>query len=116
MLYSAYCAIRFGDPLAFLTAQAAFGHRSAAGINLRHWGVHFLHGIFGSINWNNYTPKNLFHPVQFAVICVRTYLLWRRHQQLNKLVSACIAFILITWMWLLWGDGFVKTYMVFGGS
>ncbi|BAZ15201.1 hypothetical protein NIES4071_70730 [Calothrix sp. NIES-4071] len=116
LLYSAYCAVKFGDPLAFLTAQAAFGHRSAAGVDLRGWGLNFIRGAFGSINWSNYTLKNPFHLVQFVLICVGVYLLWRRHQQLNKVVSACIGFILLTWMWLLWGDGFVKTYMVFGGS
>ncbi len=116
LLYSAYCAVKFGDPLAFLTAQAAFGHRSAAGVDFRNWGLNFIRGAFGSINWSNYTFKNPFHPVQFALICVGVYLLWRRHQQLNKLVSVCISFVLLMWMWLLWGDGFVKTYMVFGGS
>lgn len=116
ILYSAYCGIRFGDPLAFLTAQAAFGHRSAAGVDLRHWGLHFIYGAFGSINWNNYTLKNPLHPVQFALICIFAYLLWRHQHKMSKFVAACVGFILLMWMWLLWGDGFVKTYMVFGGS
>ncbi|WP_127077682.1 hypothetical protein [Dulcicalothrix desertica] len=51
----AYCGVRFGDPLAFLMAQAAFGHRSAAGVDLHNWRLHFIRGAFGSINWNNYT-------------------------------------------------------------
>jgi hypothetical protein len=86
----AYCGVRFGDPLAFLMAQAAFEHRSAAGVDLHNWGLHFIRGAFGSINWNNYTLKNPLHPVQFALICVGVYLLWRQQRKISKFVAALL--------------------------
>jgi Gpi18-like mannosyltransferase len=116
LLYTGYCAIQFGDPLAFLHTQAGFGHRSSASIDWRHWGLNFIYGVFGPVNWDNWLPKNLSHPVQFVVICTGGYLLWRYRFQLNHIAMSWIGFILLVWLWLLWGDGFVKTYMVFGGG
>ncbi|MBW4601941.1 MAG: hypothetical protein KME29_20785 [Calothrix sp. FI2-JRJ7] len=40
-----------------------------------------------SINWNNYTLKNPLHPVQFALICVGVYLLWRQQHQNSTFVA-----------------------------
>ncbi|MBD2771096.1 hypothetical protein ICL16_02890 [Iningainema sp. BLCCT55] len=116
LLYMAYCAIQFGDPLAFLHVQHAFGHRSSASIDWQHWGLTFVYGVIGPIYKDSWLPKNPFHPVQFALICVGGYLLWRYRSQLNQFAFSSIGFVLLVWLWLLWGDGFVKTYMVFGGG
>jgi len=116
LLYSGYCTIQLGDPLAFLHTQAGFGHRSTVGFDWQHWGLNFLIGILGPINWESWSLKNPFHPIQFAVICTLSYLLWRYRSRLSRIAITWISFVLLVWLWLLWGDGFVKTYMVFGGG
>ncbi|MBO3462420.1 hypothetical protein G4P69_27815 [Aetokthonos hydrillicola CCALA 1050] len=116
LLYTSYCAMQFGDPLAFLHTQAGFGHRSSASFDWQHWGLNFIYGIFGPMNWDHWLPKDLFHPVQFVVICAGGYLLWRYRSLLNPIAMSWISFVLLVWLWLLWGDGFVKTYMVIGGG
>ena len=116
LLYTGYCAIQFGDPLAFLHTQAGFGHRSSPGFDWRNWGLNFLHGVIGPINWDRRALKNPFYPVQFAVICAGGYLLWRYRYRINRIAMTWIGEVLLIWLWLLWGDGFVKTYMVVGGG
>ncbi len=116
LLYSGYCMIQFGDPLAFLHTQAGFGHLSTVGFDWQHWGLNFLIGILGPINWDTWSLKSPFHPVQFAAICTGGYLLWRYRSRLSHVAITWIGFGLLVWLWLLWGDGFVKTYMVFGGG
>ncbi|SRR5579883_176644 len=116
ILYTGYCAIQFGDPLAFLHTQSGFGHRSSVGFDWQHWGLNFIYGTLGPVNWDRWSLKDPFHPVQFAAICAGGYLLWRYRSQLQRFAITWISFVLFVWLWLLWGDGFVKTYMVIGGG
>lgn len=116
LLYMTYSAIHFGEPLVFLKAQAAFGHRSAAGFPWQRWLEHVMRGLVGSKSLNNLSVSNLLHTVQFASICTVGFLIKRNYYRINKTVVSLVGFILLVWLWLLWGDSFVKIYMVFGGA
>lgn len=115
LAYILYCAIQFGAPLAFLDTQSGFGHRSHAGFNFSRWGLTLLHGLVGPIHWQTWLPKNPWHPVQFALITAAAFLLWRFRHHISATAMPWLAWVLTLWLWLLWGDGFVKVWMVFGG-
>jgi Gpi18-like mannosyltransferase len=113
-LYMVYCGLRFGDPIAFYHAQAAFGHRSAAGFSFKGWGLTLLCAIVGPVNWHSGAVKNIWHPIQFCAIEVGTYLLWRFRQRIKPHLP-WLGFVLGIWFWLLAGDGAIKLIAVFGG-
>lgn len=116
LLYIAYCTINFGEPLVFLKVQAAFGHRSAAGFPWQRWVGHLIRGVVGSRNLDNLSLANLLHTIQFAAIWTGFFLMKRNYPRIHKTVLSWLGFILLLWLWLLWGDSFVKMYMVFGGA
>ena len=75
-----------------------------------------MRGLVGSKSLNNLSVSNLLHTVQFASICTVGFLIKQNYYRINKTVVSLLGFILLVWLWLLWGDGFVKIYMVFGGA
>ncbi len=116
LLYIAYSAINFGEPLVFLKVQAAFGHRSSMGFPWQRWLGHVLHGLVGSKSLNNLSLSNLLHTAQFILICTFGFLIKRNYNRIHKTALNSLGFILLVWLWLLWSDSFVKIYMVFGGA
>lgn len=78
LLFSAYCAIRFGNPIAYVTAQK--GWQAHTGFNLTSW-------------WNLFTlDLSLRKGISTAVIALGkvvaffggTYLLWHMRKELNR--------------------------------
>jgi hypothetical protein len=113
VLYSAYNAWQFGNPLAFYHAQAAFGHRASAGVDWSRWCQNLLYGFVGSIRWRTGTLMNWTHPLQVCAIELGGYALWRWRR---TRIAPWLGFGLLLWLWLLWGDGFIKVAMVGGGA
>ena len=116
ILYSSYCALKFGDPLVFLHVQAGFGHRSSISFDWFHWGQNLIYGAVGPVDWNNGLLKHPMHPVQLLCIGVTGFFVWRDRSKLRPIWFQSLSFLLLLWLWLLWGDGWIKTLAVFGGG
>ncbi|MBD2774908.1 hypothetical protein [Iningainema tapete] len=119
-LFSLYCLIKFGDPLAFLHAQK--GWRSSFGFDGQGWWQMLLQIVLGTKDINN--SFQLWHPLLFAMIVCSAFLLWYFRRQLGAKMR--YGFYLL-WM-LLWiitrnplpGEPFsydplVKIVLIFGG-
>lgn len=116
LLYSGYCGIRFGDPLIFIHIEPTFGQRTAGGFDWLHWALNFMYGVVGRFDWHNGTLKNLLHPVQVVLIGVSGISLWKNRIRLQSKWFSILATGLLLWWWILWGDGFLKVWMVCGGG
>jgi Gpi18-like mannosyltransferase len=115
LAYMAYCAVQFGNPLAFLHVQYTFGQRSSPGFDWFGWGRSFWIGLVGPWNQSTGLPKNPSHLFQVGLIATASYFLWRWRARFPSVVIPGLGFLLLVWTWLLWGDGLIKTLMVGGG-
>ncbi|WP_146141320.1 hypothetical protein [Stenomitos frigidus] len=116
MLYSSYCALKFGDSLIFLHVQAGFGHRSSISFDWFHWGQNLIYGAVGPVDWSNGRLKHPLHSVQLLCIGVAGFWVYRDRLKLHPMLFQGLSFLLLLWLWLLWGDGWIKTLAVFGGG
>ena len=116
ILYSSYCAWKFGDPLIFLHVQAGFGHRSSISFDWFHWGQNLIYGAVGPVDWSTSLLKDPMHPVQILCLGVAVFWVWRDRAKLNPILFQGVSFLLLVCFWLVWGDGWLKTLAVFGGS
>ena len=116
ILYSTYCALKFGDPLVFLHVQKGFGHRSSISFDWFHWGQNLIYGAVGPVDWSSGGLKQPLHPVQLMIIGLIGFFSWRMRTQMQPLLFQGLSFVLLSWLWLLWGDGWIKTLAVFGGG
>ncbi len=101
LLFSLYCAIYFGGPLAFIEAQR--GWRPSLGFDWQGWLNMLMQIPFGTNNWefgwiqnSSGGIKDPWYPLCFSVIVSSGYLLWRFHKHLSslKLVYGFYAFVL----------------------
>jgi len=114
ILYSLYCGIQFGEPLAFLHAQQAW--RPSIGFNWLGWWKMLSQISVGTTNWNHGSIKDPWHPLLFLLILGSSYLLWRFRKQLSSAkVDLAIAFLGLC-LWLLAGDPLTDVVMIFGGG
>jgi Gpi18-like mannosyltransferase len=111
--FSLYCAIKFGDPLAFIHAQQ--GWRPSLGFYWQGWWKILVQIILGTTNWKHGALKDPLHPLLFAIILGSAYFLWRRRQKLDsaKVDYGFAALMLL--LWLLAGDQLINTVSIFGG-
>lgn len=113
LLFSLYCAIRFGNPLAFIEAQRAW--RPSFGFDWSGWSKTFMQILIGHANWKQRAIVDPLHPLLLGVVIACGYLLWRFRKQLSvKVVYGFCLLVLI--LWLLAGDPFVTVAMVFGSG
>jgi Gpi18-like mannosyltransferase len=82
VLFSVYCAIRFGDPLAFVHAQE--GWQPHTGFNWRVWWDLFAQDLIGRQGWST----AFIALIKVATFFGGTYLLWRLRAQLSRVAVA----------------------------
>jgi len=120
LLYSLYCEIHFGDPLAFSHAQRGWGR--SIGIDWLGWLKILMQITVGTTNWNHGSIKDPWHPPLFLIIVGSGYLLWRcgrdglqnRPYNFMKVGDGFCALGLC--LWLLAGDPLINGVMIFGGG
>jgi Gpi18-like mannosyltransferase len=113
LLFSAYCALNFGDPLAFVHVQRAWG--GSGGIAWQEWLVLIRKVIIGSINASTGAIKSPMHGLLFLAICTVALLLCYFRQRIpakQVIYSYGVCWLLL---WLLGGDSLLKLVLVFGG-
>lgn len=114
LLYSLYCAIQFGEPLAFVIAQK--GWRSSLGFDWQSWGKMLVQVVAGTTNWKHGSIQDPWHPILFTVIIALGYFLWRFRDKwgVEKIGSGII--VLGFLLWLLAGDPLINTMAVIGSG
>lgn len=114
LLFSLYCAIHFGDPLAFVQAQR--GWRPSLGFYWQGWLKMLMQISVGTTNWKHGWIKDPLHPLLFGIIVGSGYLLWRLRTKLGSVKVGYGICALVLFLWLLAGDPLINTVMVLGGG
>jgi Gpi18-like mannosyltransferase len=112
VIFSIYCFIQYGDPLAFIQAQK--GWRTELGFTWQPWWKMLMQIIIGNYNYKKGYIKDIGHPLVFLVIVGCGCWLWRDR---DKLSGAKVDYgfgILFLGLWLLAGDPLINTISVFG--
>lgn len=112
-LYSLYCQIKFGDPLAFLHAQKAW--RPSWGVDWQGWLKILLQITVGSRNQISGYLKDPWYPLLFLIIVICSFLLWSFRSRLAPHITDYGFFTLILCLWLLAGDPLINAGTVLGG-
>lgn len=112
ILYSLYCWWQFGDPLAFVEVQAAWGRSRT--IDLLDWWRIFMYVAIGVPNYDAGGIKEIAHPLVFLAICAIAFGLWKLRDRLGA-ISAYGGALLVLVLWLLGGDPFLTLFFVIGG-
>lgn len=113
-LFILYCAVQFGDPLAFVHAQRAW--RDTVGINWKDWRREMIRLAIGTTNLEQHWIVEPWHPLLFLMIACCAYLLWRFRSLLNSVTVFYGCCLLWLGLWLLDGDALILLVMVFGGA
>jgi Gpi18-like mannosyltransferase len=113
LLFSGYCWLRFGDFLAFVHVQQAWG--GTRGFAWQEWLRIIRQAVVGSIDASTGAIKNPTHGLLFLGICAAASLLWYFRQRLGSIKVAYVFCILWFLLWLLAGDRLLKPVIVFGG-
>jgi Gpi18-like mannosyltransferase len=114
LLFSVYCGISFGDPLAFMQAQK--GWRPSLGFDWQGWLKMLVQITAGTVNWKYGGIKDPFPPLLFALIVACGYLLWRFRQKLGSAkVEYGFAILFLLW-WIVAGDPLINTVAVLGSA
>ncbi|MCX7592569.1 MAG: hypothetical protein N2235_02180, partial [Fischerella sp.] len=118
LLFSLYCAIDFGDPLAFIHAQR--GWRPSFGFDWRGWLNMLLYITIGTSNWQHSSIYNLLHFLLFNIIVSSGYSLWRYRQRLSSVKLFYSFYILVTFLLIFVDEKLINnllnTVMVLGGA
>lgn len=114
LLYSLYCAIQFGEPLAFVIAQK--GWRDSLGFDWLGWWKMLVQIIAGTTNWKHGSIQDPWHPILFTLIVALGYLLWRSRHRWGTEKVGCGMIVLFFLLWLLAGDPFINTIAVIGSG
>lgn len=114
LLFSLYCAIHFGDPLAFVQAQR--GWRPSLGFYWQGWLKMLMQILVGTTNWKHGGIKDPLHPLLLGIIVGSGYLLWRFRTKLDSVKVSYGFCALVLFLWLLAGDPLINTVMVLGGG
>jgi Gpi18-like mannosyltransferase len=112
LLFSLYCAIVFGDPLAFINAQR--GWRDSLGFDWLAWWKMLMQITIGTFNWKHGWIKDPLHPALFALIVGIGYCLWHFRQKLGSAKVDYGFAVLVLLLWLLAGDPLINTVSVLG--
>ncbi|MBW4512599.1 MAG: hypothetical protein KME64_39830 [Scytonematopsis contorta HA4267-MV1] len=73
-LFSIYCAVNFGNPLAFISAQR--GWRPSLGFDGQGWWDMLAQVVVGTTNWQQGYITNPLHPLLFSIVLISAYSLW----------------------------------------
>ncbi|MBP0019871.1 MAG: hypothetical protein J7647_20250 [Cyanobacteria bacterium SBLK] len=111
-LYSLYCGWQFGDPLAFVKVQAAWGRSRT--IDLLDWWRILMYVAIGVPNYDAGGIKDIGHPLAFISICAIAFGLWKFRDRLGAISPYGGAFLILV-LWLLGGDPFLTIFIVLGG-
>lgn len=114
VLFSLYCAVRFGEPLAFVHAQR--GWRPSLGFDWLGWWKMLMQISIGTANWKHGAIVDPLHPLLFVLIIGIGYLLWRFRAKLGSVKVGYGYCALVLFLWLLAGDPLVNTVMVLGSA
>lgn len=125
LLFSLYCAIYFGNPLAFIEAQR--GWRPTLGFDWQGWLNMLMQIAVGTKNWQYGWVQNSSGGIQdpwylllFGLVVASAYLLWRFRQHFNfvKLVYGFYALILFLLILASeqWINNLLNLVMVLGGG
>lgn len=114
LLFSMYCAVKFGDPLAFIEAQK--GWRPSLGFDWVGWWKMVIQITIGTTNWKHGGIKDPVQPLLFAIIATLGYLLWRLRKNLARAkVDYGFAALIFIW-WLVAGDPLINILSVVGSA
>lgn len=114
LLFSLYCAVKFGEPLAFIEAQK--GWRDSLGFDWQSWWKMLMQITIGSENWKHGGIKDPVQPLLFSIIVALGYLLWRFRKKLGAAkVDYSFAALILIW-WLVAGDPLINTISVVGSA
>jgi Gpi18-like mannosyltransferase len=114
LLFSLYCAVQYGEPLAFIQAQR--GWRSSIGFDWQSWWKMLMQISVGTANWKHGWIKDPLHPILFGIILSIGYILWRCRQKLGSIKMGYGFAALFLFLWLLAGDPLINTITVVGGG
>lgn len=112
-LYSLYCGLKFGEPLAFLKAQKAW--QPVQDFWGQDWLKMFMQVIVGSQNWKAGQLVDPWHILLFMLICLGTYWLWLSRLKLGKNKTQFGFCFLAIILWLLAGSPLINTVTTLGG-
>ncbi|MEH1826159.1 MAG: mannosyltransferase family protein [Nostoc sp.] len=125
LLFSLYCAIYFGNPLAFIAAQK--GWRPTLGFDWQGWLNMFMQIVVGRENWQNGWVQNPSGGIQdpwylflFGLSVATIYLLWHFRQRFSSVklfyglyALALVLLILASEQWI---NNLLNLFMVLGGG
>ena len=114
LLFSLYCAVKFGEPLAFIEAQK--GWRDSLGFDWQGWWKMLMQITIGETNWKQGAIKDFVQPLLFSIIVTLGCLLWHFRKKLSRAkVDYGFAALIVIW-WLVAGDPLINTISVFGSG
>ncbi len=114
VLYSLFCGIGFGDLFVFDRALQFLPRHSAELLDWGAWSRIVITGIVGPVDWATGRIQSIWFPVQFCVIEICGFLLWRFHRLIRPMLRPWLTVTLLLWLWLLWPDGLLRSLVVFG--
>jgi Gpi18-like mannosyltransferase len=111
--YLIYCWLKFDEPLAFIKVQKAWHPEQSF------WGESWLkmfsQVIFGFVNTKEGSLKDIGYILAVIIVSILAYLLWYFRSNLGNKNSDYGYFFLIFLAWLIGGNPFINTVIVFGG-
>jgi Gpi18-like mannosyltransferase len=111
LLYSLYCAMKFGDALAFVHAQRAW--RSSTGFAWQGWLFMLKQIVIGSKNAQLGYIQDIWYPVLFAIVIVSSLLLWRFKTLLGNNLTRYGFFVLSIVLWMMAKDPLIQIVWIF---
>lgn len=115
LLYCLYCAVNFGDPLAFIHAQRGW-RPNLGGVEWLRWWKMLMQITIGNYNWKHGGIKDPLHPLLFLLIIGLGYCVWHFRKKLGSAKVDYSFAVLILGLWLLAGDPLINTVAVFGSA
>ena len=113
-LFSIYCGLKFGDPLAFINAQKAW--RGNLGFSGEPWWKMLMQITIGTANYKQGSIQDPTHPILFSVIVGCAYLLWQNREKFTVAKVDYGFGLLLFAFWLLAGDPLLNTATFFGSA
>ncbi|NJO21029.1 MAG: hypothetical protein HC838_14705, partial [Spirulinaceae cyanobacterium RM2_2_10] len=113
LLYSLFCWWQFGDPLAFVHAQAAWGR--SQGFALADWWQVLMYVLIGVPNYDAGRIVTWGQPLAVLAIAALGIALWHGRERLGA-IAPRLGCLLVVLLWLLGGDPFLTLAMVWGGA
>ena len=114
ILFSIFCAIKFGEPLAFINAQK--GWRPSFGFDWQGWWKMLMQITIGSVNWKHGGIKDPLPPILFIIIAAIGYCLWYFRKSLGAVKRDYSFGALVLLFWIVAGDPLINTVTILGGT